>query len=48
LDNEPANVNKFHDRHPDAQVVFVETDHSPRPDEPHSDLQWLRGFLRQG
>jgi phosphoglycolate phosphatase-like HAD superfamily hydrolase len=46
LDNEPANVNKFHERYPDAQVVFVETDHSPRPDEPHSSLPWLRSFSR--
>jgi hypothetical protein len=48
LDNEPANVNKFRERHPDAQVVFVETDHSPRPDEPHPSLPWLRSFSRTG
>ena len=48
LDNEPANVNKFMERHPDAMVVFVETDHSPRPDEPHPSLPWLRSFSRHG
>lgn len=47
MDNEPANVNKFHERYPDAMVVFVETDHSPRPDEPHESLPWLRSFSRQ-
>jgi phosphoglycolate phosphatase-like HAD superfamily hydrolase len=48
LDNEPANVNKFYERYPQAQVVFVETDHSPRPDEPDSSLPWLRSFSRTG
>jgi len=46
MDNEPANVNKFRERYPSAQVVFVETDHSPRPDEPHESLAWLRSFSR--
>lgn len=46
MDNEPANVNKFHERYPDAMVIFVETDHSPRPDEPHPSLPWLRSFSR--
>ena len=31
-----------------ALVVFVETDHSPRPDAPHSSLPWLRSFSRTG
>ena len=48
LDNEPANVNKFHERYPDSMVVFVETDHSPRPDEPDASLPWLRSFARHG
>lgn len=46
MDNEPANVNKFHERYSEAMVVFVETDHSPRPDEPHESLPWLRSFSR--
>jgi FMN phosphatase YigB (HAD superfamily) len=46
LDNEPANVNLFHARHPDALVVFVATDHSPRPDRPVPELPVLRGFRR--
>jgi phosphoglycolate phosphatase-like HAD superfamily hydrolase len=45
LDNEPANVNVFTRVHPEALVVFVETDHSPRPDEPDPRLPWLRSFL---
>ncbi len=47
LDNEPANVNVFKRHHPDALVVFVDTDHSPRPDRPHPSLPWLRTFLRR-
>lgn len=46
LDNEPANANLFRRAHPDALVVFVETDHSPRPDEPDPEIPWLRSFLR--
>jgi hypothetical protein len=46
VDNEPANVNVVHARHPKALVVFFESDHSDRPDEPHPDLPWLRSFVR--
>lgn len=46
LDNEPANVNLFHQRHPDAMVVYVETDHSFRPIEADPSLPRIRGFLR--
>ena len=46
IDNEPANVNVAHTRHPKALVVFFESDHSDRPDEPHPDLPWLRSFVR--
>ncbi|MBM4392696.1 MAG: hypothetical protein FJ090_16355 [Deltaproteobacteria bacterium] len=46
FDNEPANVNLFHERHPGARVVFVETDHSPRPVEPDEAIPWIRSFLR--
>lgn len=47
FDNEPANVNLFAAAHPEALVVFVETDHSPRPDQPAPGLPWVRGFLRR-
>ena len=48
MDNEPANVNKFRERHSESLVVFVETDHSPRKDEPHPEIPWLRSFSRTG
>ncbi len=45
LDNEPANVNLFRRRHPESLVVFVETDHSPKPIEPDPEIPWLRSFV---
>ena len=46
FDNEPANVNLFAQRHPEASVVFVETDHSPRPIQPTENIPWVQSFLR--
>jgi len=46
FDNEPANVNSMRRRFPEAMIVFVETDHSPRPIEAHPALPRVRGFLR--
>ena len=45
LDNEPSNVNRFKDDCPDALVVFVETDHSPKPVDPYASLPRIKGFL---
>ena len=45
MDNEPANVNLFHARHPEAMVVYVETDHSPKPVHAVASLPRIRGFL---
>lgn len=44
-DNEPSNVNLFSQAAPGAQVVFVETDHSPRPVQVPADVPRVRGFL---
>ncbi len=46
VDNEPANVNLFLARHPEALTVFMEADHSPRPDRPDPALPRIRGWLR--
>jgi len=46
VDNEPANVNAFQQHWPSALVVFVDTDHSPRPIEPDASLPRVRGFLQ--
>jgi hypothetical protein len=46
FDNEPANCNVFAARHPGARVVWVETDHSPRPDRVPAEMPRVRGFLR--
>ena len=45
LDNEPSNVNAFADDCPDALVVHLKTDHSPRPVRPYAHLPSLFGFL---
>jgi hypothetical protein len=48
VDNEPVNVNVFRRERPDATVVWIETDHSDRPDEPGPGVERLRSFLRTG
>ena len=46
IDNEPANINAFHQDLPEALSVFIETDHSFRKDRPHSEIPRLRSFYR--
>lgn len=46
VDNEPGNVNIFLESCPDALVVWVETDHSPRPIHPAPSIPGIRGWLR--
>ena len=46
IDNEPGNVNIFRETCPGALVLWMETDHSPRPIEPHPAIPGIRGFLR--
>ncbi|MED5369852.1 MAG: HAD family hydrolase [Myxococcota bacterium] len=45
MDNEPTNVNLFHAMHPEALVVWLDTDHSPRPVRPVASLPRIKGFL---
>ena len=46
VDNEPGNVNVFHEHCPDALIVWVETDHSPRPIHPHPSIPGIRSWTR--
>ena len=48
VENEPTNANMMADVLSDALVVFVETDHSPRPTQPYPSLPRIRGFLHTG
>ena len=45
MDNEPSIVNTYRETFPDALTIFVDTDRSPRPDQPHPELPVIRGFL---
>ena len=47
IDNEPSNVNMFQKCHPDAMVVFIETDHSPKPIEVAPNIPWIRSFAQR-
>ena len=44
-DNEPANVNLYLERAPDAVVLWLDTDHSPSPAPVHAKALPVRGFL---
>jgi hypothetical protein len=46
MDNEPLNINLLADRFPDALNVWLASDRSDRPIEPHAHLPVIRGFLR--
>ena len=42
FDNEPANVNAMARYFPRAEIVFIETRHSSRPDKPFPELEHLK------
>ena len=42
FDNEPANVNAMAQYFPRAEIVFIETRHSGRPDKPFPELERLK------
>ena len=46
VDNEPTNVNVFHNLAPRAFTVWMETDHSPRPVSPREGIPALRSWMR--
>lgn len=45
LDNEPGNLNMFIAQHPDALVVWLRTDHSPKAPPVHERALGIDGFL---
>ena len=46
IDNEPINVNLFQEHCPEALVVWIETDHSPRQIFPNDGITKIRSFYR--
>jgi hypothetical protein len=44
FENEPANANFFADRFPEAEVVFIETVHSPNPPPLHGRIRRIKDF----
>jgi hypothetical protein len=43
-ENEPANINAFKHAWPEAQMVFLDTIHSPTPISPEKGITWIRDF----
>lgn len=46
IDNEPVNVNLFQEHCPEALVVWIETDHSPRKASANEGITKIRSFYR--
>lgn len=42
FDNEPANVNAMEVEFPEAEIVFINTRHSNRPDQPFPSISWYQ------
>jgi hypothetical protein len=45
FENEPANLNLLADSFPRAKAVFLDTIHSPKPDQPLSRADWIKDFI---
>ncbi|MBI4211703.1 MAG: HAD family hydrolase [Deltaproteobacteria bacterium] len=45
FENEPAHANQYRALLKDTTVIFVDTDHSPRPDKPRDEFPVINGFL---
>ncbi len=44
FENEPANLNILHEAFPRATAVFLDTQHSSRPDIPFAGATWVKDF----
>lgn len=48
FENEPANLNAMAAAFPDSLPVFLDTIHSPKPDQPGADVSAVRNYLEGG
>lgn len=44
FENEPANINAFQAHFPDSEMIFLDTIHSPKPDQPNDGVIWVKDF----
>jgi len=44
FENEPANINSMADAFPNAEAIFLDTIHSPKPDVPEERVEWVKDF----
>jgi predicted secreted acid phosphatase len=44
FENEPANINSMADAFPEADAIFLDTIHSPKPDVPGDRVEWVKNF----
>jgi hypothetical protein len=48
FENEPRNINAMHEAFPRALPIFVDSQHSNKPDMPASGVFWVRDLTRPG
>lgn len=44
FENEPANINSMADVFIEAEAIFLDTIHSPKPDVPEARVEWVKDF----
>lgn len=47
FENEPANLNAMAEAFPDAEAIFLDTIHSPKPDVPTDRAEWVPDFKKR-
>ena len=45
FENEPKNINAMGERFPEASLIFLDTIHSPAPDQTAAKVVWVKDFV---